>query len=249
MKQYFTELEAASAAGVSPDTIREFISLGVLRLQDGQGDTKFLVRDDLLAAFHTLKAEETLAEPTAARPPTEETTTSRLQNGPTKQAIPEQAILEQAILERADPEQHQLEQPQNGASLEETVHSIEATEPTTSTSQSVESQQASSPQREQAAPSTPINSDRIQQSSSAVEGEALIEHRSFELLDLNCSLREQIEMLKQERDWLRKRVEILEVRSERDQLLLLSETKTVQKLLPSPKKSFWAFALPWLNEK
>lgn len=72
------------------------------------------------------------------------------------------------------------------------------------------------------------------------------EGNSFDLLDLNRSLRDQIQMLKEERDWLRKRVENLEGRSERDQMLLISESQNVKSLLPK-KGGFWMFALPWLR--
>lgn len=73
---------------------------------------------------------------------------------------------------------------------------------------------------------------------------------SYELLEVSRTLKDQIEMLKQERDWLRRRVEVLESRSERDQMMLLSENKTVQSLLTvaaKPRSGFWSFALPWLR--
>ena len=51
------------------------------------------------------------------------------------------------------------------------------------------------------------------------------------LLDVNNELREQISTLKQERDWLRNRIEQLELRGEREQMLLLSESETVRRLV------------------
>jgi DNA-binding transcriptional MerR regulator len=186
MKQYFTELEAAEAAGVSLETIKEFISLGVLKLSPptDQINTSYLTRFELMSAFHTLK-DIKIEEQTAQA-----------------EKMSEQKI-EAEFQEQVPPE---------------------------------------------------IEADPIQPSmrQEAPQGNTFIEHRSFELLDLNRSLKEQIEMLKGERDWLRKRVETLEVRSERDQLLLLSETKTVQQLLPlkpTEKKGFWAIAIPWLTGK
>ena len=189
MKQYFTELEAAEAAGVSLDTIKEFITLGMLLLNpaDGLFDQRYLTRANLLSSFHNLKdLGETIQIPTVAdEKPTSQSTT-------------------------------------------EAVSSAEKTQPTQTT--------------------TPPIQTRILDSD---KHDTFIEHRSFELLDLNKSLKDQIEILKQERDWLRKRVETFEIRSERDQLLLMSETKTVQTLLPlqQPKQNFWSFALPWLSGK
>jgi hypothetical protein len=48
------------------------------------------------------------------------------------------------------------------------------------------------------------------------------------ILDLKDS---SLEALRKERDWLRVRVERLEEKSDRDQLLLLSETQTIRKLI------------------
>lgn len=48
------------------------------------------------------------------------------------------------------------------------------------------------------------------------------------LLDLRDS---QIKDLREEREWLRSRIEKLDEKSDRDQLLLLSETQTIRKLV------------------
>lgn len=74
----------------------------------------------------------------------------------------------------------------------------------------------------------------------------------FEMLESNRTLRDQIQILKDERDWLRKRVEKLETRTERDQMLLIAENETVKGLMhqlpaPAPRPSFWRIALPWLR--
>jgi hypothetical protein len=184
MRQYFTELEAAEAAGVSLDTIKEFITLGVLKLNpaDAVYSQNYLTQADLIASFHSLKDLGVTVE--IPKPPQEKPT---------------------AVAEAADPEPV-----------------AEQVEVTTSPASSVETD----------------------------HGSTFIEHRSFELLDLNKALKDQIEILKQERDWLRTRVEKLEIRTERDQLLLMSETKTVQSLLPhhTERKGFWSL-LPWLSGK
>jgi DNA-binding transcriptional MerR regulator len=71
---------------------------------------------------------------------------------------------------------------------------------------------------------------------------------SYELLQLMGSLKDQIQMLKDERDWLRTRVEKLETRSSRDQVLLLSESRTVRSLVQS-RKGLLSRALPWFKSK
>jgi DNA-binding transcriptional MerR regulator len=62
---------------------------------------------------------------------------------------------------------------------------------------------------------------------------------------------EEIRDLKSQRDWLQRRLERLEEKSDRDQLLLLSETQTIRKLisLQAPRKSTFRLALEWLGLK
>jgi hypothetical protein len=72
---------------------------------------------------------------------------------------------------------------------------------------------------------------------------------TYELLEVNRSLQEQVQMLREERDWLRQRIEKLESRSEREQMLLLAGSETVRNLVNSEKqkKPLWNFALPWFG--
>ncbi len=91
------------------------------------------------------------------------------------------------------------------------------------------------------------NQIEVEKSEPQADGSSL---RIVELLQLNQALREQLEMVKEERDWLRARQERLEARSEREQMLLLSESETVRSLINQrmeKKRPFWAFALPWNN--
>lgn len=56
------------------------------------------------------------------------------------------------------------------------------------------------------------------------------------LLKENRSLVEQIEVLRQERDWLRRRLENAESRIERDQVLLLSKSETIRQIVCEKNK-------------
>lgn len=67
------------------------------------------------------------------------------------------------------------------------------------------------------------------------------------IIEVNKGLREQIQILRDERDWLRRRIEQLEARSEREQMLLLSESETIRNLVSRDKRSFWQRALPWFT--
>ena len=66
------------------------------------------------------------------------------------------------------------------------------------------------------------------------------------LLDLRDS---QLKDLKEEREWLRSRIERLDEKSDRDQLLLLSETQTIRKLVTNSQSNRTGFraALEWLG--
>ncbi len=63
---------------------------------------------------------------------------------------------------------------------------------------------------------------------------------NHDLVFMNKRLKDEVLELKQERAWLRERLEKLEARSEREQTLLLNENETVRKLLATtPQPGFW----------
>lgn len=177
----FTELEAAGAAGVSIETIREFTSIGLLK-GELKNDQRIYTQGELEAVFRNLKVTKSEIN----NPPVEEP----LQTSP---SAPLTASIE---IERDTPKESKLERP-----------------PLTETSSET----------------------------------TFVDNRSLEILELNRMLREQIQLLREERDWLRKRIEVLETRAERDQVLLLTESRTVQNLLPERRWSLRSL-LPWGTE-
>ncbi len=76
---------------------------------------------------------------------------------------------------------------------------------------------------------------------------AVFDIPSIELLELTRSLKDQLEMIKEERNWLRRRVEKLESSIEREQMLAISKTETIRNLIDHTKtqKKSWSFFLPW----
>lgn len=79
---------------------------------------------------------------------------------------------------------------------------------------------------------------------------------SIELLEITRSLKDQLEIVKEERNWLRKRIEKLESQTEREQMILMSETETIRSLVhqqeahfKKSKQSPWSFLLSWTNPK
>ena len=84
-----------------------------------------------------------------------------------------------------------------------------------------------------------VSSETFSHSSPAVE-----------VHSINQTLREQIELLKEERNWLRERLEQLENRTQRDQMLLLSESETIRNLvLQNRPKRFFGLSLPWFGKE
>ncbi len=74
---------------------------------------------------------------------------------------------------------------------------------------------------------------------------------SIEVLELSRSLKQQLELVLSERDWLRQRVEKLEVQLERQQLISMTETETLRIMAKSKeeKPSPWSFLLSWTQPK
>ena len=86
---------------------------------------------------------------------------------------------------------------------------------------------------------------------SKVESKAAENTSSKEtyLLQLVDTLKESVELLREERDWLRQRIEHLEYRGEREQMLLLAESETVRRLIgkPSWTERLKKLEIPWLG--
>ncbi len=111
----------------------------------------------------------------------------------------------------------------------------QATEETANTSQK-DSQEKIAVNSENEKSNTPmLNSDNFFPSS-------------LELLEINKSLKEQIQILREDRNWLRERIEKLETRSEREQMLLLSESENLRSMIKVNKRTFWEKALPWFTK-
>ena len=87
--------------------------------------------------------------------------------------------------------------------------------------------------------SAPKSAKNSQTSSSDQEGPIPLSNPrpsndtngSLELIEINAHLRERLKSLKAERDWLRERVEKLELQLEREQTLLMAESETVRRLI------------------
>ncbi|MCC6221481.1 MAG: DUF5320 domain-containing protein [Deltaproteobacteria bacterium] len=99
--------------------------------------------------------------------------------------------------------------------------------------------------KDKAIKKSPVAEDVVSTSDSR----ALVLNQSDEVLEKR-QLRDEIKALKQERDWLRERLERLEARIEREQVIKVAEMEMMKGLIANraTKKNFWrSIGLPWFN--
>jgi hypothetical protein len=223
MNDSISENEACEIAGVSSTTLSRFVEAGYLRVTTHQ-DLKFYSKKELSSVFG-------LPMSTGANNYSEQ---QHINNTPT--AANEFAINESAQIEaetHIEPEQEQ--QLDAAADIPIDNNTDDAPENTT--------QNLSG------------NVERIiiqgEQSSQVGPSEVARLSNILKVYEKIVELREQENTeLKKERDWLRNRIERFEEKSDRDQLLLLSETQTIRKLVSisqEQRPSTFRAALEWFG--
>lgn len=225
--------ESAQRAHVSEDTIREYAKLGFLRATSRDGETYFSAAEinSIFSGFSTAAASEATAYHGAERKPSDEKRTD---------GAPHAAPADGA----AQLNGHDAAPKAQPFSLREQIDVSNGTESPPDEENFVG--RFRKMRGDTAARSATVEDADFRDSFGPRERPITDD---YELTMLNRRLREEIQMLRDERDWLRQRLEKLEARSERDQMLLLSESENVRGLvnLHQGKKSFWLRALPWLK--
>lgn len=97
-----------------------------------------------------------------------------------------------------------------------------------------------------------LNTREYDQQNAKTEMEIFKLQKVIELQEQLLKMKDfELTEVRKQRDWLQERIEKLETKAERDQLLLLSETRTVQKLLEIQQKrrSPIVAALEWFGIK
>lgn len=154
----------------------------------------------------------------------------------------------------SDPSSHKenvIPFPQQGAQMSEAAKSDESAHPVSAATSTPHPEIVENrPEAEPVDPiwGTPVQTDRTSQKNSL--GEDAHFQQIMEMhADILSRQEREIEGLKTEREWLRRRIEKLEEKAERDQVLLLSEAQTVKQLiqLQSQKKSTMRLALEWFG--
>ncbi len=248
-----SEVDSADLVHVSVDTIRKYTECGLLTTESHDG--KKLYREiDIKTMFY-------------GRDPGHQTEESRVavetitEQSVTAQNVLEQAVLEQAVVEKSEglvdplPLSEQRSTATEISSSEEEI--IEPLDGAVSHQQPIDQIKPSLETvflGETEKRATDTEHETVQQVVLPVgdsQPEALLQvslPSSSELIEINKGLRQQIEMLREERDWLRERVEKLETRSDREQMLLLSESENLRSAISLARAPFWKRALPWLQK-
>ena len=194
--------ESANIAGVSAETIQQYVSYGLLETI-GEGDNARFRESDIRSLFYTRVSKPKVSPKKAKKPSTSE------EEVPTLSQI-----------------------------LSETTSKTRESEVREQSEQVSEEQDT-------------VDDESLDSDKKEAATAANLDKRDTEFTN---SLKAQIELLREERDWLRERVERLETRADREQMLLLSESETVRSLLRTSEihtksEPFWkkAFQLPWLD--
>jgi hypothetical protein len=271
-----SESESARIAGVSIETIRQYAQFGLLEPRLENGVTHFR-ESEIRSIFYT-KNEEIAPTPAEGPTPSETSPKSAaldITSG-TSHEVSTASASPGTMATTPPPEQAspkpQENMPQPNQEQEAAAKLAPAPEDYLTTLESILAAETPKPlEPEPSADGYSPNTQegRVQtlksQTTSSQNGEtqtwetqAQHSRRSaasytgsstLELMEANRGLRSQIEILQEERDWLRKRVEKLEGQAEREQMLLLAESETVRSLIKNQDRtrSFWTFALPWFS--
>lgn len=227
-----SEHEAASLAGVSVETIRQFTKFGLLRPEEGQyREVELRTVFRISGSAHTTPQNNS-TETNAAKPLSQQI---QVEGGST----PQQRITpEQTDTKSGDKAPLNTTSNTNEQQPEQTAQTTATQTATNSTTSTVNK-------------SAPVQEGPHQSSAGLTTGLTPELTASYEFLELTRSLREQVEMLRVERDWLKTRLEKFEERAERDQMLLLSQGDSVSKLIQDrpQERSFLARMLPWFNRR
>lgn len=254
LDDYLSDSESARICGVSINTLNRFISTGYLKVEHDHDGLRLFSKNQLKrvfgvneAAFNKVQPLRTVSQSNAALKVEPDTETTPLESSPKEEP-------KTPHLKIVSP----IESPT--APITIVAAKDDSIEPTV-TKQSEEKVAAS------ILPTTKSISDQgvvaelnrqidtLSLKINDLESELALknaEKSKFEnvinLLEKMLDIREsEIDSLKRQQKWLEERVEKMEERSQREQLLLLAESETVRKLVIFQKRSPVRAALEWLG--
>lgn len=228
-QDFISEAEAALKAGVSARTLQRFSEAGYLRVQVEPGGLRLYSRDEIEEIFGVHQGQT--AEAQAAE--TRETDTPRH--------------------EESQQGEQQQQHEQFGAGSEAVEFAV--TPPISAEGlEAVDSTAAQSPAEIEPAQETeavtPPSANNNEERRDHIRDEETRLRNVIKTQEAILDLKEiEIRDLRSQRDWLQTRVERLEEKSERDQILLLSETQTIRRLISMQehKRSAVKQFLEWIG--
>lgn len=253
--------ESARIAGVSPETIEQYAAFGLLKKSDsGDGTPPRFSETDIRSLFYTKQQLQAAAESEERLPEREDEQINRAVNDKPQAAETGSPAVEAGTREETEPVKDAgpvkdpgVKKPAATLTLRSEVPTLDRILDDAADDSAAVEEKAASAEADARSKAAAVDSSAENASDSSVSsGQQVPALAQSELLEINKSLRQQVEMLQEERDWLRQRVERLEQRSEREQMLLLSENETVRRLISSreqhaDRRSIWRFALPWFG--
>ena len=243
-QDYISEEEASSLSGVSVSTLSRFVEAGYLRTETDSDGLRLFSKSELqsvfgLDSFHTAGREKPITLKSSIEVPRPEITRKTVDINSKAAPIPaeKRTVERQPVPEEpasAAPILSQPERRPENAAVPSTPPDVasHATESgPKAAAQSTEDRKASERIYQ-------LEMELLKLKQVTLLQEQLLETKEARIRDIE-----------EQRTWLKSRLEKLEEKGERDQLLLLAESQTVRKLIQiqEKKRSPLRLALEWLG--
>jgi chaperonin cofactor prefoldin len=251
LDDYLSDTESARICGVSVNTLNRFISTGYLKVEHDHDGLRLFSKNQLKrvfgvneAAFNKTQPLKTTiignvalqAEPVAATTPL-----SQVENQE-EPKIPHLKVV--SVTEPVISESNNL----NSSATNASHQSVGAEAPPLPLITKSISEQAVVSELNRQIDSLSLRINNLEGELNLKDAEKGKFENVIALLEKMLDIREsEIDSLKRQQKWLEERVEKMEERSQREQLLLLAESETVRKLVIFQKRSPVRAALEWLG--
>jgi predicted site-specific integrase-resolvase len=257
LDDYLSDSESARICGVSINTLNRFIETGYLKVEHDHDGLRLFSKDQLKRVFGV--GESAFSKQTRINRPIAGNAAIKIDE--VKISVPK----EQVSSETAPATEPQPEKPTHLKIVRADEQEASPTSESLTSASSIPLESLET--KPMAAQSAPLQAPQPQEIVATQYNPALIEKISslesdnqvlemertklqnvITLLEKMLEIREsEIDSLKRQQQWLETRVEKMEERSHREQLLLLAESETVRKLVVMQKRSPVRAALEWLG--
>ncbi len=264
LDDYLSDSESARICGVSINTLNRFISTGYLKVEHDHDGLRLFSKNQLRRVFGV--SESAFHKNIPSTKITASNAAAKLEVAmPNPQANKEEPKSPHLRVVNSNDQNLEVElSPLPSSNRESDLHAApSATETETITTNNQD--MIAGTVKTSIPPSVLAQKDLVAELNSQIESLSLsirgleaemslkdAEKSKFEniilLLEKMLDIREsEIDSLKRQQKWLEERVEKMEERSKREQLLLLAESETVRKLVIFQKRSPVRAALEWLG--